>query len=129
MSKSEDKIFQIFKKENIDCIREKAYSDLQGGRLRYDFFLPKLNILIEYDSEIHFYEVPKFHKKYNDFCHAQQNDRLKNSYALAHKINLYRIPFWEFKNIKTIQDILQPKFLVRSKWHNDQIYREYKNNL
>ena len=106
MSKAEEKIEQIIKQSNLNCIREKTYSDLHGGRLRYDFYIPEKNILIEYDSEIHFQEIPKFHHKYNDFSHAQQNDRLKNSYALSHYIPLYRIPYWELNNIKTVQDIL-----------------------
>lgn len=125
MSKSEDKIKQIFTKEHIICVREKTFSDLRNGRLRFDFYLPKLNILIEYDSEIHFKKVSKFHHNYNDFSHAQENDRLKNSYALSHSIPLYRIPYWELKNISQVKDILQPKFLVTSKWWNDIVYREY----
>lgn len=70
MSKSEEKLYSIFTKEKFPCIREKTFQNLGNGKLRYDFFLPTLGILIEYDSEIHFHEVPKFHKKYNDFYHA-----------------------------------------------------------
>ena len=125
MSKAEDKIEQIFIQNGIKCIREKTFQDLHKGHFRFDFYLPEKNILVEYDSEIHFQEIPKFHHKYNDFSHAQQNDRLKNSYALSHSISLYRIPYWEFNNIKNIEDIFQQKFLVQSKWHNDIIYREY----
>lgn len=125
MSKAEEKIEQIIISNNIKCIREKTFPNLQGGRLRYDFYLPDMNILIEYDSEIHFQEVPKFHHKYNDFSHAQQNDRLKNSYALSHSIPLYRIPYWEFNSIKNFTDIIQQKFLVTTKWWNDIIYRDY----
>ena len=125
MSKAEDNIERIFRQNNINCIREKTFQDLHGGRFRFDFYLPEKNILVEYDSEIHFKEVPKFHHKYNDFSHAQQNDRMKNSYALSHSIPLYRIPYWELQNIKDINDIFQQKFLVQSKWHNDIIYREY----
>ena len=125
MSKAEDKIEQIFIQNDIKCVREKTFQDLHKGYFRFDFYLPEKNILVEYDSEIHFQKIPKFHHKYNDFSHAQQNDRLKNSYALSHSIPLYRIPYWEFNNIKSIEDIFQQKFLVQSKWHNDIIYREY----
>lgn len=125
MSKIENKFAQIFEKANIKYIREKNFSDLKYGYLRYDFYLPAMNVLIEVDSMLHFKQVPKFHQTKHDFLHAQQNDRLKNSYALSHKINLYRVPEWEFDNIKTVQDMLNPSFLVKSKWHNDQIYREY----
>ena len=125
MSKVEDKFAQIFISANIPYVREKTFSELKNGILRYDFYLPTFNILIEIDSMLHFKPIPKFHKSKTDFTHAQQNDRLKNSFALSHNIKLYRIPEWEFQNIKTFADILQQKFLVKDKWHNDRIYREY----
>ena len=126
MSKTEDKIQDIFRTAGISCIREKTFPDLKKGKLRFDFSLPTMNVLVEYDSEIHFQKVPKFHRTYNDFSHAQENDRIKNSYALAHLIPLYRVPYWTLSNIKTVSDILSPRFLVTSKWHNDIVYRQYK---
>lgn len=129
MSKIEDKFEQIFISAGVNYIREKTFPELKNGTLRYDFYLPTLGILVEVDSMLHFKPIPKFHKTKTDFTHAQQNDRLKNSFALSHKIKLYRIPEWEFSNIKTITDILQPKFLVTTKWWNDIIYREYLKGI
>lgn len=129
MSKIEDKFERIFISAGVKYIREKTFPELKGGTLRYDFYLPTLGILVEVDSMLHFKPIPKFHKTKTDFTHAQQNDRLKNSFALSHKIKLYRIPEWEFSNIKTITDILQPKFLVTTKWWNDIIYREYLKGI
>ena len=125
MSKIEDRFAQIFISANIPYIREKTFPELKNGILRYDFYLPTFNILVEIDSMLHFKPISKFHKSKTDFTHAQQNDRLKNSFALSHNIKLYRIPEWEFQNIKTFTDILQNKFLVTTKWWNDIIYREY----
>lgn len=125
MSKIEDKFERIFISAGVKYIREKTFPDLKNGTLRYDFYLPTLGILVEVDSMLHFKPIPKFHKTKTDFTHAQQNDRLKNSFALSHKIKLYRIPEWDFQNTNTLSDILQPYHLVQSKWHNDIIYREY----
>ena len=125
MSKIEDKFEQIFKSAGVKYIREKTFPELKGGILRYDFYLPDLGILIEIDSMLHFKMIPKFHKSKAEFTHAQQNDRLKNSFALSHKIKLYRVPEWDFQNTTTLSDILQSHHLVQSKWHNDIIYREY----
>lgn len=125
MSKVEDRFAKIFISANIPYVREKTFPELKNGILRYDFYLPTFNILVEIDSMLHFKPIPKFHKSKTDFTHAQQNDRLKNSFALSHNIKLYRIPEWEFQNIKIFADILQQKFLVKDKWHNDRIYREY----
>ena len=126
MSKSEDRIAAILQKNNIPYEREKVYNDLRNGKLRFDFYLPKMNVLLEYDSQLHFEQVPVFHPTAHAFKHAQENDRIKNSFALAHGINLYRIPFWRLDTIKTAADLFAPEFLVQSRWHNDQIYRKYK---
>lgn len=126
MSKIEEKFVNIFQTAGIKYVREKTYPNLKNGYLRYDFYLPDLDTLVEIDSMLHFELVPKFHKTKHDFTHAQQNDRLKNSYALSHKIPLYRIPEWEFQNINTAKDIFQKKFLVTSRFWNDIIYRKHQ---
>ena len=50
---------------------------------------------------------------------GQEHDRRKNSYCLANNSPLYRIPYWEIKNLKNPSDIFIDKFLVKSRWHND----------
>ena len=70
MSKIENKIAQIFISSNIKYVREKSFSNLKNGALRYDFYLPDLNILVEVDSMLHFERVPKFHPTKHDFTHA-----------------------------------------------------------
>lgn len=125
MSKIEDRFERIFISAGVKYVREKTFPSLKNGILRYDFFLPDLGVLVEVDSMLHFKSIPKFHKTKTDFTHAQQNDRLKNSYALSHNLKLFRVPEWEFSNVNTLADILQEKFHVTNKWHNDIIYREY----
>ena len=106
MSKIEDKFERIFISAGVKYIREKTFPELKGGTLRHDFFFFFLGILVEVDSMLHFKSIPKFHKTKTDFTHAQQNDRLKNSFALSHKIKLYRIPEWDFQTTNTLSDIL-----------------------
>lgn len=128
MSKGEDKIADILNKENIKFIREKSFDDLRGGRYRFDFYIPNFlgrPLIIEYDGEQHFLQVGKFYKSISDFKTAQEHDRRKNSYCLANKILLYRIPYWEIDKIATMLDIIQEKFLVKTKWHNDYIYKKF----
>ena len=93
--------------------------------MRFDFFLPELGILIENDGVQHFKQITKFHRTLQEFNHAKQNDRYKNSFALARGYKLYRIPYWEINNIRTFSDMIQDKFRVTTLWHNDIIYREY----
>lgn len=121
-------LMNILEKDNISFILEKSFDDLHKGLYRFDFCIenPDGNlILIEYDSNLHFEWTKHFQKTKQDFLAAQERDRIKNSYALAHKYKLYRIPFWEINNIKTSNDIFQEKFLVTNKWWNDKIYRQY----
>ena len=122
-SSLEEHIISVLKKEKIKFQREKTYPDLKSGYYRFDFWIPSLNFLIEVDGEQHMKFSKKFHKSRQDFLKAQERDRRKNSYALAHKIPLYRIPYWEISNIHSFQDIIQNKFLVKDKWHCDNISR------
>lgn len=125
MSKGEQLIKSILENENVRYQQEKVFTDLRNGKMRFDFFLPEFGILLENDGIQHFQQIQKFHKTRQEFNHAKQNDRYKNSFALAHGYRLYRIPYWEIGNIMTFSDIIQNKFLVTSAWHNDIIYREY----
>ena len=120
-SSLEEHIISVLKKEKIKFQREKTYPDLKQGWYRYDFFIPSLNFLIEIDGAQHYKFSKLFHKKRQDFLKAQERDRRKNSYALSHNIPLYRIPYFEIENINTFQDILQDKFLVKDKWHCDNV--------
>lgn len=124
MSSYENQIIRILNREGIVFQREKTFEDLRGGKFRYDFYIPNVQggpALIEMDGEQHFKEIYGREKK----LISQENDRRKNSYALANSISLYRIPYWELKNIKSFSDILSEKFLVRSRWHNDDLWRNY----
>ena len=122
-SSLEEHIISVLKKEKIKFQREKTYPDLKFGYYRFDFFLPQYNLLIEVDGAQHYKFSKIFHKKRQDFLKAQERDRRKNSYALSHNIPLYRIPYFEIENINTFQDILKDKFLVKDKWHCDNVAR------
>ena len=122
-SSLEEHIIKILQKEKIKFQREKTYPDLKFGYYRFDFFIPQYNLLIEVDGAQHYKFSKLFHKKRQDFLKAQERDRRKNSYALSHNIPLYRIPYFEIENIHTFQDILQDKFLVKDKWHCDNVAR------
>lgn len=119
MSNYEEQIISVLKKSQVKFIREKTFSDLHGGKYRYDFFVPSQNILIEVDGQYHFIPI----RGRAALKSQQERDRRKNAYALAHNISLYRVPYWvlDDRQVQQYQDILQKKFLVTSKWHNDKI--------
>lgn len=120
MSKYEESVIKILKRGQISFVREKTFSDLKRGLLRFDFYIPNLQgapAIIEVDGEQHF--KPIYGRQ--SFLKGQEHDRRKNSYCLANNIPLYRIPYWEIKNLKTSADIFIDKFLVKTRWHNDQL--------
>lgn len=119
MSGYEMHIIQILQKEKINFIREKTFQDLKNGALRFDFYLYEKNIIIEVDGEYHFKPIRGRQK----FLLQAEYDRKKNSYCLANNISLYRIPYWELKNINNFSDILNNKFLVKTRWHNDKLIK------
>lgn len=123
MSKNEEKIVKILLQEKISFIREKTFQDLKNGKFRFDFYLPKENIIIEIDGEQHFKQIKKFQKTRQDFLKQQERDRRKNSYCLANNIPLYRIPYWEIENINSFKQLIKKEFLVKNKWHNDNLRR------
>lgn len=123
MSKNEEKIVKILLQEKISFVREKTFQDLKNGKFRFDFYLPKEKILIEIDGEQHFKQIKKFQKTRQDFLKQQERDRRKNSYCLANNIPLYRVPYWEIENINCFKQIIKNEFLVKNKWHNDNLRR------
>ena len=118
MSNYEQQIANILKKSEIYFIKEKTFSDLKRGLFRFDFYIPNLQgapAIVEVDGEQHF--KPVYGRQ--AFLKGQEHDRRKNSYCLANNIPLYRIPYWEIKNLTEAKDIFKEKFLVKSRWHND----------
>lgn len=126
MSSYEEKIIQILKKHKVLFVREKTFADLKLGSFRYDFYLPKEKILIECDGPQHFQQIKHFHKTRQDFLKAQERDRHKNNYALAHRIPLYRIPYWEIDELSGLPQIFNEKHLVKSMYHNDKLLKPKK---
>lgn len=92
-------------KKGINFIQEKTFENLRDKLpLRFDFFIPNKNLLIEFDGEQHF--SPRFghskEEKIENFNILQKHDYLKNKYASEHNINLLRIRYYEQKHIEQI---------------------------
>lgn len=120
MSKYENKVMEILKAAKLKFYREKTFKDLRKGLFRFDFYLPNYHgapAIIEVDGEQHF--KPIYGRQ--AFLKGQEHDRMKNSYCLANSIPLYRIPYWEIKELKTISDIFTEAHLIKNRWHNDNL--------
>lgn len=124
MSSYEEKIVKILKTENIKFIKEKSYPNLNNGKFRFDFYIPAKNIIVEVDGQYHWQPI----RGRAVLLKQQEHDRIKNSYCLVNDIALYRVPYWEISSIKKFEDIIQKKYLVSSKWHNDHLWKQYQKN-
>lgn len=80
---------------NINYIRQKKYKDCKYiNALPFDFYLPELNILIEYDGIQHFEPVKVFGGE-KEFRKTQIRDEIKNEYCFKNNIHLIRISYLE----------------------------------
>jgi len=69
--------------------RRNVFSELRlagalgpnGGLLEYDFYIPALGVLVEYNGEEHYRYIPHFHKGKRDFEYRVLCDRMKEEYA------------------------------------------------
>lgn len=128
MSKGENRIVELLNQARMYYVREKTFSDLRGGKFRYDFYIPNVHgrdCIIEFNGEQHYQYVGKFYKTKVEWKRAQGRDMRKISYCLANNINLYIIPYWEIDNIKSVADLFNEKYRARDQYKNFTDYRMY----
>ena len=75
---------------------------LRNGNLSYDYYIPKYNLLIEYQGEQHEKYIPGFHKSIKDFERQVEHDRRKREYTSINNINLLEIWYYDFDRIEEI---------------------------
>lgn len=90
--------------------REKIFEDCNNkveGKycrpLRFDFYIPDINTVIEYDGEQHFNPKTKYARKYDEI---QENDKIKNEYCFNNGIKLIRVHY-KFPSNQIEQGIIQ----------------------
>ena len=106
-SNGEKAIKSILNKINIHYEISKTFDDCRHEKkLRFDFYLTKHNILIEYDGIQHFKEID-FFGGVNGLLGNKKRDKIKNEYASKNNIPLLRIPYTKFNSIESeIKDFL-----------------------
>lgn len=127
MSSLERVVYNILLKEKIPFEREKKFKDCYNGYYRFDYFLPRQNIIFEVNGIQHYEYTKAFYASRADFTKAKERDRRKISYCLAHNITIYCIPYWEIESLHTFKDLLNEKFHATSKFHNDEVWKHQKS--
>ena len=105
----ENNIQKILIDNKIDFVKEYKFPDL--GLLRYDFYLPNYNRLIEFDGRQHSDPSSLWDDK-ESFENRKHRDQLKNDYAKSHNIDLVRIPYTKRDSI-TLELLLGDEYLLK----------------
>ncbi len=90
LSKGEDRVEKYLQSNSIEYIRQYKFDECKNKKkLPFDFYLPDINLAIEYDGEQHFNPV------FGDeaFIRTQFNDNIKNKFCDDNNIKLIRIKY------------------------------------
>lgn len=106
-SKGEKKIRNVLEEYNFVFNTQYTFKDCVNPdttrQLRYDFYIPKLNLVIEYDGVLHFKAIEHFGGA-EALERRQFLDNIKNQYCINNNINILRIPYWKYDNIQNMID-------------------------
>lgn len=99
-------------KLNLSYIREYSFQDLKSNKevkLRFDFFIPSINTLIECQGKQHYEYTGGFFDE-EEFKRLQIRDKQKEVYCQTNNIRLLKIPYYDYKNIncKYLNNLLFP---------------------
>lgn len=109
-SQLESLVSKFLDNNNIQYIAQYQFDDCQYKKaLKFDFFIPKNNILIECQGIQHYpkkyiksqFAKSRRHSK-KDIQIIQKRDKIKKQYCKNNHITLLQIPYWEIDNIDNI---------------------------
>lgn len=103
-SLGEKQINDYLKRANIYFVRQKIFNNCinikTGRNFRFDFFIPKFKIIIEYDGEFHYMITNLNNKKLLN--KIKYRDKQKTKWCKENGYNLLRIPYTKFDNINNL---------------------------
>lgn len=100
-SLGEERLEKYLKEHNINYIGQYRFGDCvrKERDMPFDFYLPDLNIAIEYDGIQHYKPVVKFGGE-EGFAELKLNDYFKTNYCIEHNIKLIRVPYTEYDSME-----------------------------
>lgn len=95
----------------VEYTFEHCRNPKTNSKLRFDFYLPKYNIVIEYDGQQHFkpynFDLGNNPTNNEKFINMKYRDNIKTLYCILFDVKLIKIPYTKFKQI---HDILKQTF-------------------
>ena len=135
-SKGEKYISEYLETKGIIFERQKTFKSLR--RYRYDFFIPALSLIVEYDGQQHFDPENYFNKK-GSLEKTKARDNTKIVFAAENGHSIFRISSCMFKHLDEIIDrfleyfsknvVTAPLFVYTHHLENSkakEIYREQR---
>lgn len=87
---------------HIKYIREYKFDDCKAKRkLPFDFYLPNMNMCIEYDGKQHYDMASKYYSE-----EEHEHDLIKDAYCKRKHITLVRLPERKYDSYKEVLDYL-----------------------
>lgn len=111
-SKFERSIQDYLVWRNINFESQKTFDDClspKGFKLRFDFYLPDYQIMIEADGTQHYDKTNNYYSEY-----LIKRDSIKDKYCESHNIKMIRIPYSQYANKQYIEDHID-EYLVFDK--------------
>lgn len=103
-SKGEIRVRNTLLKMNISFKEQHSFDGCKNSLpLRFDFYLPQYNYVIEYDGIDHFMPNKRSRDDTKNIIRYElikTNDSIKNTYCSNNGINIHRIPYTEYNNIE-----------------------------
>jgi len=108
-SKGEKKIDSFLRKNGIFYNQHRSIPGCKYIKhLIFDFIIyencekTKISFVLEYDGELHYRPYRKKDVEQKHFDAGKKRDAIKNEFCKHNRINILRIPYWEFNNIEKI---------------------------
>jgi Zn finger protein HypA/HybF involved in hydrogenase expression len=101
-SKGEKEIEKFLIENSIEYETQKRFNNCKNKKmLPFDFYIPSINLCIEYDGELHYNSV-EFFGGNEHLKKTLKHDAIKSKFCKENNINLIRISYFNFQNINKI---------------------------
>lgn len=101
----EKMITEFLDLNNIIYSREKTWDGCRSQKnrfLRFDFYIPELNLLIEFQGQHHYHPINKYPRAKAVHLKTVMHDNIKRKFCNDNGILLLEIPYWDRDNIPNI---------------------------
>lgn len=91
---------------HINYEAQKYFKNWDIGLHYFDFYLPELNLVIEYHGQQHYSFNPYFHRTIENFNYYLEKDKIKKETCLQHGINYISINSKNYCHLEKILSII-----------------------